>query len=78
MGERLLCKQEVGGSIPSGSTSSGALAQRGRKGAGSDPLIQVLSIGAHWAGSMDEFFDIVKKGFDFPCRMPDLHAAGRA
>ena len=51
LGERLLCKQEVVGSIPSGSTRPRARKQR------------PTSKSSRSAGSIRRFLDIVKKGY---------------
>jgi hypothetical protein len=80
LGERLLCKQEVVGSIPSGSTRClrerrGVPKDEGCGGCKTDALAgdprryKLLPTGDGWRGLI---FDIVKKGFDFPC-----HGFGR-
>ena len=78
MGERLLCKQEVVGSIPSGSTSAVSTARRLRALRLLDIALQAGASATAtretgFAGNIpvNVFFDIVKKGFDFPC-----HALG--
>jgi hypothetical protein len=71
LGERLLCKQEVVGSIPSGSTILAMPGFRVHSAfEGGNPSIETaFACRSRWA---DMIFDIVKKGFDFPC-----HGAGR-
>ena len=54
MGERLLCKQEAVGSIPSGSTNQGTGNGKSRGKPGGFPLV-------FWAGSYRLFFNNVEE-----------------